>query len=92
MLYVRCCSCGQPPARFADALVNLDHPEPMPREPSYHGGGVSRMGALLFQPVWDVVARRTMIAFRYHLHIVPAQVGDDAGLLGCAVLASMEGL
>jgi len=50
------------------------------------GGGVSNAGALLFQPVWDVVARRTMVAFRTNLRIVPAQLGDDVGLLGCAAL------
>lgn len=54
------------------------------------GGSLSRIGAPLLQPVWDVVARRTMIAFRQHLQIVTASLGDDATLLGCMVLDSLN--
>lgn len=51
------------------------------------GGGVSNAGDLLFGPVRDLVSQRTMEAVRRGVSIVPAALGDDAGLLGAAVLA-----
>lgn len=55
------------------------------------GGGVSNAGALLFQPVWEMVAQRTMVAFRANLQIVAAKLSDDVGLLGCAALVLNRG-
>lgn len=51
------------------------------------GGGVSRMGELLFEPLRAAVATRVMPAFRVGLEIVPAVLGDDAGLYGAAAWA-----
>ena len=51
------------------------------------GGGVSNAGDLLFGPVRDLVAQRTMEAVRRGVSIVPAALGDDTGLLGAAALA-----
>jgi len=50
------------------------------------GGGVTNLGPLLFEPVRETVARRTMAPFRGRLEIVPAALGDDVGLLGAAAL------
>jgi glucokinase len=47
------------------------------------GGGLTRAGALLFEPVRQVVARR---ALDPALEVVPAALGDDVGILGGAAL------
>lgn len=51
------------------------------------GGGVSNAGDILFGPVRELVSQRTMEAVRRGVSIVPAALGDDAGLLGAAALA-----
>jgi glucokinase len=43
------------------------------------GGGLTRAGALLFEPVRQEAARR---ALDPELKIVPAELGDDVGILG----------
>ena len=48
------------------------------------GGGASKAGELIFDPVRRVVAERAMPAFT--VRIVPAALGDDAGLLGAVAL------
>lgn len=47
------------------------------------GGGLTRAGALLFDPVRHVVARRAMDV---ELTVVPAALGDNVGILGGAAL------
>ena len=52
------------------------------------GGGVSTIGSLLFEPM--LLALRAHImhpAFLKNLRVVPAALGDDAGLIGAMVLA-----
>jgi glucokinase len=51
------------------------------------GGGVSFAGDLLFEPIRQTVAERAPLVFRQGVEIVPAALGDDAGLLGAAALA-----
>ncbi len=51
------------------------------------GGGVSFAGNLLFGPIRQTVDARAPLAFRKGVDIVPAALGDDAGLLGAAALA-----
>lgn len=46
------------------------------------GGGVSNAGRLLWEPMLEVLERRTLTPSRKGLDIVPASLGDDAGLLG----------
>ena len=48
------------------------------------GGGVSRAGDMIFDPVRRVVAERSMPDLS--VEIVPAALGDDSGLLGAAAL------
>jgi glucokinase len=48
------------------------------------GGGCSKSGDLLFEPVRRVVAERTMPDIS--IRIVPAALGDDPGLLGAVAL------
>lgn len=51
------------------------------------GGGVSFAGDLLFEPIRATVAERAPAAYREGVDIVPAGLGDNAGLLGAAALA-----
>ncbi len=61
------------------SLTNLLNPELI-----VIGGGVIKAGDLIFEPVRAEVARR---AYRWSagiLRIVPAKLGDDAGIIGAA--------
>ena len=49
------------------------------------GGGVSNAGDLIFEPARRTVAQRAMPPFR-EVEIIPAALGDDAGLLGAIAL------
>ncbi len=56
------------------------------------GGGVALgAGDLLLEPVRNTVAARAMPPFRRDLLILPAELGDDAGLLGALALALSGG-
>ena len=57
------------------------------------GGGVSQIGALLFDPIERSLERHVMDpAYIEGLRILPAELGDDAGLVGAMVLASLKEL
>ncbi|MFQ3548487.1 MAG: ROK family protein [Armatimonadota bacterium] len=51
------------------------------------GGGVTRAGNMLFNPVRDVVNKRAMAPLAADCEIVPAANGDLTGLLGAVALA-----
>src|SRR5829696_4398575 len=51
------------------------------------GGGVSKSGPLLFDPVREVLAVHAGLDFLHGLTVVPAELGSDAGLVGAAALA-----
>lgn len=54
------------------------------------GGGVSTVGDLLFQPVRESLAGMVFSpAYLENLELVPAQLGDDVGLLGSLAVARM---
>lgn len=48
------------------------------------GGGVSKAGPLLFEPIQRIVDERAMEVQRRAVRIVPAKLGQDAGLFGAA--------
>ncbi|HET7081366.1 MAG TPA: ROK family protein [Chloroflexia bacterium] len=54
------------------------------------GGGVAKMGDLLFDPVRAVVQAHAQPAFQQDLRIVPAALGDLAGVLGAAALVLQD--
>lgn len=47
-------------------------------------GGVVNAGGLLFEPVWTEVRKRAYKWSQSILKIVPAKLGDDAGIIGAA--------
>ena len=51
------------------------------------GGGVTRAGALLFDPVRRLVAERAMPWLAEPVEIVPAALGERAGVLGAVAVA-----
>jgi glucokinase len=55
------------------------------------GGGVSMLGNIILEPVRAAVRQHTMSeAYWRYCPIVPAALGDDAGLIGAGVLAMEE--
>jgi glucokinase len=50
------------------------------------GGGVAKCGDLLFQPIWRTIESRCERTFWEKLEIVPATLGNDAGIIGAAAL------
>jgi glucokinase len=51
------------------------------------GGGVSKAGSRLFDRVREVVDRHAMEPFKRSVRIVPAELGEDVGLVGAAAVA-----
>ncbi|MGQ9584056.1 MAG: ROK family protein [Anaerolineae bacterium] len=56
------------------------------------GGSVMKAGDLLFDPIWETVRAVTPRPYWEALRIVPAELGDDVGLLGALALVLHEGL
>jgi len=63
-------------------VVNIFNPEMI-----IIGGGMAKMGDLLLNPAKQVVRERAYQLSAQAVQIVPAQLGDDAGVLGAAVFA-----
>lgn len=51
------------------------------------GGGVSKSGALLFDPLREALAVHAGLNFLHDLRVVRAELGGDAGLVGAAALS-----
>ena len=51
------------------------------------GGGVSKAGDLLFKPLQEKLFAQIGDPFKEHLQILPAQFGNEAGMIGAANLA-----
>jgi glucokinase len=54
------------------------------------GGGVSHLGALLFDPIRRTVAERAIPAIADGVEILPAHLGDQVGLLGAIAIVLHE--
>jgi glucokinase len=54
------------------------------------GGGVSQMGAVLFDKVQQVVNKRCFKSMSENCRIMPAGLGTDAGVMGAVALALLE--
>jgi glucokinase len=55
------------------------------------GGGVAKAGPLLFEPIKRTIRERTSGVFHEHLEVVPAELGNDGGIIGSAALAVAGG-
>jgi len=63
-------------------LVNIFNPDVI-----VIGGGLAKMGELLFGPVRQVVKERGLRLLTEAVRIVPPELGDDAGVFGAAIFA-----
>jgi len=63
-------------------LVNTFNPEAI-----VIGGGAARGGELLLEPARAVVAQRALPPTRETVRILPAHYGDEAGMMGAALMA-----
>jgi len=68
-------------------LVNIFNPEMI-----IVGGGVAQMGDLLLNPARQVIRERAFQLSARLVRIVPAQLGDNAGVLGAAIFARQQKL
>ncbi len=66
-------------------VVNIFNPEMI-----IIGGGMAKMGDLLLNPARQVVREKAFQLSAQAVQIVPAQLGDDAGVLGAAVFAFQQ--
>lgn len=56
------------------------------------GGGVTKLGSLLFDPMWAAIRHHVSTpAYLEGFQIVPAELGGDAGLIGAGILALADG-
>jgi len=63
------------------SVVNLLNPEKI-----IIGGGVAGAGEILFNPIKETIAKRAMAIQRDAVEIVPAQLGNSAGVIGASLL------
>jgi glucokinase len=54
------------------------------------GGGIAQSGRWLFEPLTRTVRARAHMVPASSCRIVPAELGDDAGVIGGSVLAALE--
>jgi glucokinase len=55
------------------------------------GGGVAGAGSILFDKLREVISRRAMVVQARHVKVFKAKLGNDAGLIGAAILVK-EGI
>ena len=67
-------------------LANIFNPEII-----IIGGGMAKIGDLLLDPIRQVVKERAFRLPAQAVRIVPAQLGDDAGVFGAAIFAFQQG-
>ncbi len=68
------------------SIVNIFEPEVV-----VIGGGAAQAGDLLLDPAREIVAQRALRPGRDHVRIVPAALGEEAGMIGAALFAFAEG-
>lgn len=54
------------------------------------GGGLAQAGPLLFGPLEDSFRRHARLPYARKVHVIPAALGQDAGLVGAAALFAEE--
>ena len=66
-------------------LVNLFNPELL-----VIGGGLTKMDERLFGPVRSIIDQRAFPANAHAVRVIPAELGDDVGVLGAAAVAMLS--
>jgi glucokinase len=69
------------------SIVNIFEPEVI-----VIGGGAAAAGDLLLGPAREIVAERALRPSRDHVRIVPAALGEEAGMIGAALFALAGGV
>ncbi|MGL6096229.1 MAG: ROK family protein, partial [Fimbriiglobus sp.] len=68
------------------SVVNLLSPEVV-----VIGGGVSgALGESFIERIWDIAKRYTLPGAAENVRCVPAALGDDSGIVGCAAFAKAK--
>lgn len=55
------------------------------------GGGLSNVGGVLFKNIINTIKDRAMPVQAGHVKILKAKLGDDAGIMGAAIMVKMRG-
>lgn len=63
------------------SVINLLNPEKV-----IIGGGVAEAGELLLDPIRRTIQKRAMVIARESVQIVPAELGNSAGVIGASML------
>ena len=63
------------------SVINLLNPEKV-----IIGGGVAEAGDLLFDPIRRTIKERAMVVAGEAVEIVPAELGNSAGVIGASLL------
>lgn len=63
------------------SIINLLNPEKV-----IIGGGVAEAGDILFNPIRETIQKRAMTIQKESVEIVPAQLGNTAGVIGASLL------
>ena len=63
------------------SVINLLNPEKV-----IIGGGVAEAGDLLLNPIRKTIKERAMVVAGSAVEIVPAQLGNSAGVIGASML------
>jgi glucokinase len=64
-------------------LVNVLNPERI-----VIGGGVAKAGDILFNSIKETVNKRAMKTASESVKMLPAELGDQAGIIGASILAN----
>ena len=63
------------------SVINLLNPEKV-----IIGGGVAEAGDLLLEPIRKTIKERAMVIAGSSVEIVPAELGNSAGVIGASML------
>lgn len=63
------------------SVINLLNPEKV-----IIGGGVAEAGDLLLEPIRKTIKERAMVVARESVEVVPAELGNSAGVIGASML------
>ena len=75
-----------PPITERKSGISFQKIKPSNPEKIIIGGGVAAAGDILFDPIKETIAKRAMTIQKEAVEIVPAQLGNNAGVIGASLL------